>query len=448
MKLYSINCARNKFAAVFTEHFVANCVMCTIDSELEVSMFRKFWSVLVVLMACLSGVFAQENEPIPLVQGNNEFALTLYQQLAAQEGNLFVSPYSISQAFALAYAGARGATAQEIAAVMGWQDIPTSDFAATYERLNADLLARGNPARSDFNPEPSQLQLANSFWGDESYAFAPEFTSLLDAAYRAPLQVLDFVNQPEPARLTINEWVAQNTAERIQDILPQGTITPETRLVLANAIYFKDAWLNPFWEGNTAVGDFTLLDGTTVQVPLMNGGGNLPYALGRNFEAVELPYTNPDLAMLIIAPSVGDYANWESSFDPQFLDEVLANLQYRPVNLVMPKFKMEYELNLGETLVNMGMNAAFTDTADFSGMSAAGKRDLFISTALHKAFIAVDEKGTEAAAATVLVIATSSAPTDPVTLTLNRPFFYIIRDRATNSILFIGRMIDPSAAQE
>jgi serpin B len=398
---------------------------------------------LALLGGVLSVAAAQDDGGAELAQANNAFASQMFQQLrqADEQANLFFSPYSIYQALALAYQGARGTTAQEMAEALGWQDWAVNELAQGFGALNADLLARANRAEG-----VGQLRIANSLWGEQSYAFAEGFLTALEQRLGAPLRLVDFLRASEEARQTINAWVAEQTADKIQDLIPQGVVDETTRLVLANAIYFKDGWLSPFIEGATSDADFRLLDGSSVSVPMMRLSERLGYFSGEGLQAVELAYNNADFAMLLIAPPLEAYAAWEASFSADDVDSILRQMQGRKVNLGLPRFRVEGQFSLNEALQALGLTSAFdAEQADFSGMSASGQRELFISAALHKSYIDVNEEGTEAAAATGLVVGVTSAmPDQPVDLTLDRPFVFLIRDRQSGAILFMGRVLNPA----
>ena len=394
------------------------------------------------LLGSVLSAAAQEDLRPELAQANNAFAGQLFQQLsqADEQANLFFSPYSIYQALALAYQGARGTTAQEMAEALGWQDWSTDELARGLETLNSDLLARANRVES-----VSQLRIANSLWGEQSYAFAEDFLKALDERLGAPLRLMDFLRASEEARQAINAWVAEQTADKIQDLIPQNAVDSTTRLVLANAIYFKDAWLEPFIEGATSEVDFFLLDGSSVRVPMMRLSKRLGYFESDEVQAVELAYSNPDFAMLLIVPRPGAYGDWEANFSAADVKAIVSQLRGRQVNLGLPRFHLEGQFSLEDALQALGLASAFSEQADFSGMSASAQRELFISAALHKSYIDVNEEGTEAAAATGIIMGVTSAmPEQPIDLTVDRPFVFVIHDRQSGAILFMGRMLNPT----
>ncbi len=261
--------------------------------------------------------------------------------------------------------------------------------------------------------------------------------------YDAGLRLLDFAGDPEAARGIINGWVSEQTEGRIQDLLPPRTVDALTRLVLTNAVYFNAAWAEQFDPRETRDGAFYLLDGSQVTVPMMRRTANYGYVAGEGFQAVELPYDGKELAMVILLPNVGRFEEFENSLDAQGVEEILEGLAYREVALTMPRFQVESDFSLVDTLAAMGMPAAFQPgQADFSGMD--GSHDLYIGTVLHRAFVSVDESGTEAAAATAVVIGVTALPAPPVEVTVDCPFIFLIRDLRTGTILFVGRVVNPA----
>ncbi len=377
-----------------------------------------------------------------LAKGNNSFAVNLYQQLRGQDGNLFFSPYSISEALAMVYAGARGKTEQEMAQTLSYT-LPQDNLHPAFNSLDQQLKQGDNKAQT--SDQNFQLNIANSVWGQAGFPFLPGYLDILALNYGAGLRTTDFQNAPEPSRQAINQWVSQETKDKIKDILPSGSIQPSTRLVLANAIYFKAAWFNQFDEKATSKKPFTLLDGSKQDVDMMAlDGKKFNYLKEDTFQAVELPYSDGNTAMLVLLPDSGKFDQVEAALNADQLDQVMKTMSSTTVNLSMPKFQTEAEVNLTEKLPAMGMSSAFNaDQADFSGMD--GRKDLYISDVFHKAYINVDENGTEAAAATVAVVGLTAiqAPQEPVILTIDRPFIYMIYNRTTHTILFLGRVTNP-----
>jgi len=376
-----------------------------------------------------------------LVSGNNAFAFDLYQALRAEDGNLFYSPYSISLALAMTYAGARGETAQQMADTLHFV-LPQDRLHSAFNSLDIELSRRGEDAKGK-DGGGFRLNIVNAIWGQKGYHFLATFLDLLAENYGAGLRIQDFVGAPEESRITINNWVSDQTEGRIRDLIPQGVIDELTRLVLTNAIYFNAAWQYPFDEDLTSDGSFYPLDGGEVTVPMMRQTELLGYAEGDGYQAVELLYDGGELSMVILLPAPGQFEAFEGALDAQQVDGIIDRLEQRQVALTMPKFEFESSFGLKEALAEMGMPVAFSESADFSGMT--GNRDLFIADVIHKAFVSVDEAGTEAAAATAVVMALTSVPDTPVEVTVDHPFVFLIRDIETDTILFVGRIVNPSA---
>ena len=372
-----------------------------------------------------------------LVDGGNGFGLALYQVLRQEEGNLFYSPFSISLALAMAYAGARGQTEQEMAQALRFT-LPQDRLHPAFNALLLDLDRRAEEA----DDEAFQMSIANSIWGQRDYAFLQEYLDVLARNYGAGMRLADFMNAPEEARVAINDWVSEETEERIQDLIPEGVIDTLTRLVLANAIYFKASWSEQFEEGDTRPQDFHLLDGSVVSVPMMHQSATFRYGESQGVQAVELPYVGDQVAMLILMPQSGGFENFESSLTPEVLQSLIASMEPRQLALGMPKYEIRSSFGLVPALADLGMSTAFGSEADFSGID--GTRDLYISDVVHQAFVAVDEAGTEAAAATAVIIGVTSMPVAPFELTLDRPFVFLLRDVQTGAILFAGRLVNPA----
>jgi serpin B len=374
-----------------------------------------------------------------LVSGNQDFAFDLYQVISKKDGNLFFSPYSISLALAMTYAGAMGDTEREMAETLHF----TLSQEDLHEALNAlDLLLESRSEGAGDEDVGFKLNIANAIWGQEGYEFLSDFLDILAQNYGAGLRLLDYAGDPEGSRTTINDWVSDQTEGKIEDLIPPGVIDATTRLVLANAIYFKANWMHQFEERDTMDGSFTLLDGSIVQVPMMSQGETFRYTAGSGFQAIELPYVGDEMAMVIILPDEGEFEVIERGLNAAALNQILADLDFISLELTMPKFEYESEFGLSKTLIEMGMPTAFGEGADFSGMD--GTRNLYIKEVIHKAFVAVDEEGTEAAAATAVIIAEMSVMVPEIEMTIDSPFIYAIRDVETGSILFLGRVMDPS----
>ncbi len=375
-----------------------------------------------------------------LVEGNSAFAFDLYQELKDEEGNLFYSPYSISVALAMTYAGARGETEQQMAEALKFL-LEQEDLHPAFNSLDIELDERGEGAAGK-DEEGFRLNIVNAIWGQKDYAFLDEFLDVLAENYGAGLRLVDFINETEKARVTINDWVSEQTEGRIEDLIPQGVLDVMTRLVLTNAIYFNAAWEYPFQEEATYNGPFYLLDGSEVTVPLMTQTESFRYTEGNGYQAVELPYDGKELSMVILLPEEGQFEAFEGSLDADLVADIIEDLELKEVVLTMPKFEFESEFGLKPALAAMGMPVAFTEEADFSGMT--GVRDLYIAEVIHKAFVSVDEAGTEAAAATAVVMKLTAAQ-EFAEMTLDHPFIFLIRDIETGAVLFVGRVMNPGS---
>jgi len=382
-----------------------------------------------------------EAELSELVSGNSAFAFDLYQALREGDGNFFYSPYSISQALAMTYAGAHGETAQQMADTMHFV-LPQDDLHPAFNSLDIEMSQRGEGAQGK-DGEGFRLNIVNAIWGQKDYEFLPDFLDVLAENYGAGLRILDFVHAPEDSRIIINNWVSDQTEGRIEDLIPQGLIDALTRLVLTNAIYFNAAWQYPFNEDATSDASFYLLDGNTVTVPMMNQTESFGYAEGENYQVVELPYDGREISMVIFLPDDGYFASFEESLNAQRVAEIIGEIENGNIALSMPEFEFESEFSLKKALATMGMPVAFSPDADFSGMT--GNRELSIADVVHKSFVSVDEAGTEAAAATAVVMKLTAAPVTPVMVTVDRPFIFLIRDMQTGTVLFVGCVVNPSA---
>ena len=381
-----------------------------------------------------------QDDVATLVQGDNAFALDLYQSLRSEDGNLAFSPYSISLALGMAYAGARGSTETQMAQALHYT-LPQDRLHPAFNRLDQDLMEEAKPA-SD-NEQPLQLKIANAVWAEQTYSFVQAYLDLIARNYGAGVQLADFVQNYEAVRQEINDWVSKQTNEKIKDLIPQGALDKMTRMVLVNAIYFKADWLDQFDPNDTKDQPFHLLDGSQVTSKMMTNTISVPYASGDGLQAVELPYAGETAAMDIIVPDEGHFKDVEAGLDAQKFDSIINALQSTQLQVGLPKFSYRSSFSLSSSLSAMGMPAAFDgNQADFSGMT--GNRDLYISEVLHQAFVAVDEKGTEAAAATAVIMRATAAMEPPKQLTVDRPFIYVIRDLQSGQILFVGRVLDPT----
>ena len=372
-----------------------------------------------------------------LVDGNTAFAFDLYKILKDEKGNLFYSPYSISQALAMTYAGARGETEKQMAAALEFR-LAQDRLHYNFNALDVILASRGQGAAGK-DGKGFRLNIVNAIWGQQGFEFLNSYLDTLAENYGAGLRLLDFINETEPSRITINDWVSDQTEQRIKDLIPPGAIDAMTRLVLTNAIYFNAAWENQFDEKATTNGDFHVLDGSTVTVPTMHQSQSFGYASGDGYLAVELPYDGEELSMVIAMPEAGSFDSFEATLSDEKITGIINSIEPQYIMLSMPKWEYDYTLGLKDALTRLGMGQAFTASADFSGMD--GRKDLYIQDVLHKAFVSVDEAGTEAAAATAVIVGIVSLPAE---VTIDRPFIYFIRDIETGAILFVGRVIDPS----
>lgn len=378
-----------------------------------------------------------------LVAGNAAFAFDLFRLAAAGGENTLLSPYSIAAALTMTYAGARGDTAAEMRDVL---HLGLSDERVHTARNELDLRIASVPAPiPDDDREPFAIRVANSLWGQRGYPFLESFLTLLAAEYDAGMNLVDFAAAAEQARRAINAWVEDQTEGRIVDLIPEGVVTDLTRLVLVNAIWFTANWAEQFAPEDTADGPFALVDGTTVTVPVMHGSFRLPYAEGDGYVAVRLPYAG-DASMVIVLPDAGRFDEIVGGFGAADLAAVASGEADHQVDLALPSFEFRSEFALKPALRQLGMVAAFTEPslpggADLTGMTE--QRELFVHEVVHQAYIAVDEEGTEAAAATAVIIGLESMP-PPATVTVDRPFLFLIEHGGTGEILFIGQVTDPS----
>jgi serpin B len=376
-----------------------------------------------------------------LVDGNNAFAFDLYRSIRTGQGNEVFSPYSISIALAMTYAGARNETGSQMAGALHFT-IPQERLHPAFDKLDLSL-TQVNKSTSQ-SGQPLQLNIVNSLWAEQTYSFLQSFLDLLASNYGAGLQLVDFVNQPEAVRGQINQEVSDQTHQKIKDLIPEGAIDPLTRLVLVNAIYFKGDWEEKFDSNDTSDGAFHVLDGSVTQVKMMSHKfPSAPYTSGDGYKAVELSYSGGSAVMDILVPDEGKFNDFEGQLNIDKFNNILAGLQPTTLDLELPKFSFSSNSDLGGQLSTLGMTDAFDpNKADFSGMT--GNRDLFIGKVLHKAFVAVDEKGTEAAAATAVTLGATSILEQNVHLIIDRPFIFVIRDLSSRQILFLGRVVDPS----
>jgi len=386
----------------------------------------------------LARLFAAEPESagIPmraLVDANTRFAWDIYAQLREREGNLFLSPYSISIAIAMTSGGARGETLRQINDTLRFPDHLQQSARQLIDAIQGD------------GQRPFELHTANSLWGQEGYPFEQPFLELLADAYRSELFAVDFGADPEAARNTINDWVEEQTNDKIQDLIPAQLLSRLTTLVLVNAIYFKAGWRTPFNERATREEPFHLPSGDSIPVPTMHALQTLRHTSKSGFAALELPYKKDELSMLVLVPEAVDgLPALEAKMDASLLKDALESLQRKQVSVALPKFKYDAKFELADTLAAMGMpDAMKLGVADFTGITR--RDDVAISNVVHQAYVEVNEVGTEAAAATGVVLGRTAAPRTDVEFRADRPFLFLIREHATGSVLFLGRVTNPVA---
>ncbi len=371
------------------------------------------------------------------MEANTAFAVDLYAQLKTSPGNLFISPYSVSTALAMTYAGARGETERQMSHVL-YFDTAQGQVHSSFAALQNQLADAGKK-------EGIQLNVANALWAQKGHPFLPAFLNIARSEYKANVDQVDFTSEWEAARNTINRWVAQQTKDKIQDILPPGSVGSATRLVLANAIYFKGIWAKQFDKTQTSPQPFHLSSTRQADAPLMHHLDEVRYMENGEFQAVELPYKGGELSMVILLPrQIEGCGALETRLSPALLSQTLGQMTQQKVEIFLPRFKLESSFKLNDTLVAMGMSDAFGARADFSGMD--GAKDLYIDGVYHKAWGEVNEEGTEAAAATAIVmnkLAVMKPVAPPPVFRADHPFIFFIRDTRSSSLLFLGRLADP-----
>ena len=372
-----------------------------------------------------------------VVTGNTRFAFDLYARLKSADGNLFFSPYSISTCLAMTWAGARGDTESQMAGVLHFSTVQTglhSQFGTLQNQLNAVQ-----------EKKAVALSIANGLWAQKDHSFLPAFLQIAIRDYAAKVKQVDFRSAAEATRLEINDWVSGKTADRIQNLIPSGALDAMTRLVLVNAIYFKGQWATQFKASNTEPAPFKTASGQTSSAQFMNLTESFRYAEADGLQLLELPYAGGDLSMVVLLPAeTNSFKDFENSLNEEKLTGWLAQARKEKVNVFLPKFKLTQQFALADTLAAMGMTDAFTPSANFSGMD--GARDLYITAVIHKAFVEVNEEGTEAAAATGVMVG-AMAITRPISeyvFRADHPFLFLIRDVHSGSILFLGRVTDPT----
>ena len=420
-------------------------------------MMKTRWFLMLPLIAAACGESSSPSTPAPtelrsdkvrvtapaisagdaaaFANDNLAFAIHMHQALrASQPDNFIFSQTSISTALAMLYAGAETTTATEMATALHF-GLPADQLHAAFNAL--DLALTTPPAGS--SADAFRLAIANSIWLQDGFPALPSYLDTLATNYGAGMFVEDFITDPEGARHQINGWVSDRTEAQIPELFPKGAINDLTRLVLTNAVFFHGDWKTPFKHDATANAPFHALSGD-VSVATMHGAHNAALWSGAGWSAAALDYVGDTTSMILVVPDAGTFDAFEEALSADGVSAILAGAQPSGgADLIMPKFKFETGVGLNETLSALGMPEAFTDAADFSGID--GARDLAVQSVIHKAIIAVDEKGTTAAAATGISVGTTSLPP---TLVVDRPFLFFIRHNPTGAILFQGRVVDPS----
>ncbi len=396
----------------------------------------------IALLHLATGVFLLHNAdptaPVDvgvrdLVAGNNAFAFDLYEQLASKEGNLFIAPQSVSIALGMTYAGAHGDTADQMAAVM--------HFPSERDQLNRAFAALLAQLGTESGDAAQQLNIVNALWGQRGYGFLDEFLAQTRLSYGAGFREVDFRRASEQARDEINRWVAGQTQQKIQELLQAGDVDAATALVLTNAVYFKGAWAKQFDRGDTRSEPFHFGHLRELNVPLMHQLGQFAFASEPDVDILELPFDGGGLAMVVVLPKdIDGLSSLEAGLCPEALNRWVGSLRRQPVRVTIPRFTVATRVDLADELAGMGMPDAFGAEADFSGMTTAHK--LFISNVFHEARMEANEEGAEATAATAVVM--TKGP-QPAAFLADHPFVFVIRDRLSGSILFMGRVVDPSA---
>jgi len=370
-----------------------------------------------------------------VIDANNKFALDLYLKYKSKEGNLFFSPYSISSALAMTYEGAKGKTAEEMQAVLHLPESKEkirSDFVEIYNELNKE-------------DKSYKLTTANALWAQEDYPFEENYFNTVEEYYSGKVTNLNFKTDLENSRVTINNWVEDKTEDKIKDLIPKGILSDLTRLVLTNAIYFKANWSDQFDAEDTRDGKFTLIYGDKVDVKMMNKESNFNYGETNDLKILEMNYLGEDLSMLIILPNLNSPIVVEETLSKENIEKWKEDMKTEKVIVSLPKFKFETKYFMAKDLKEMGMPTAFTwPGANFTGMSSTG--ELVISEVIHQTFVEVAEYGTEAAAATAVVMEVGASPPvdQPEVFNADHPFIFIIQQKDTGNILFIGRVSDPT----
>ncbi|MFA6376014.1 MAG: serpin family protein [Candidatus Paceibacterota bacterium] len=374
------------------------------------------------------------------VNAANQFAFELYNQYKNTNDNVFFSPYSISSALEMTYEGARGATANEIQSVLHFP----ADAQARIESF-AKLYSGINPKNATY-----QLSTANALWAQKSYPFDANYAKTIETYYGGKTTNVDFVSDTETSRQTINSWVSSKTNAKIPELFAKGTLDKSTRLVLTNAVYFKGKWSAPFQKEATQEKDFTTAAQSKIKVAMMNRQDDFGYTETADYQTVELPYENNDLSMIVVLPKNGKTVSVEKNLSEAEFKRIRTSLKSTLTDVYLPKFKFDTEYNMNETLSSMGMPTAFDlDKADFTGMyeKSQANENLYIGIVVHKAYVDVNEEGTEAAAATGVGMFAATAvmdPPQPKIFNADHPFIFAIIHNQSGSILFMGKVNDPA----
>jgi serpin B len=371
-----------------------------------------------------------------LTQDDAAFAFDLLRH-AGGAHNFFMSPHSISIALGMTYGGAREQTAAQMKQALHFE-LPDERLHAAFGAL--DLALAGRSSKKVPSGHAFELHVTNSLWGQRDYVFLSLYLDLLAQNYGTGLSLLDFVTNTEGSRQAINGWVSDQTRTRIPELIPMGVIDARTLLVLTNAIYFAASWKEKFEPADTSDAPFTTLDGSTLPVPTMHHAKEHRYADGDGWQALELTYTGDDVSMLVLLPAATTFDDFRSKLDASTLAGIVAALRARFVEVSLPKFRFTTQLKVKPALLSLGMSDAFESSADFSGMD--GTRMLFIQDVVHEAFVSVDEKGTEAAAATAVVVNKRGA-LERAAFNAERPFLMLVRDNPTGAVLFAGQVTSP-----
>lgn len=402
-----------------------------------ISILSAFFMMALALTACTSSIPIEASSDVDtrdVVEGNNAFALDLYAKLKTKQGNLFLSPYSISTALAMTFAGARGDSEKQMTAVLHF--IPDNNqlhpsFGSLRAQLNA-IQGKGDV----------ELHVANALWMQDDYAFLKSFLDCIEKNYDAVMNRVNFRGASEAVRIKINRWVEEKTKDKIKDLIKPGVLDSLTRLVLTNAIYFKGNWASQFETSKTKQDTFWLDSSKSIEVSLMAQKADFRYVETESLQILELPYTGNELSMIVLLPrEIGGLDALETSLTVENLTNWLNLLKKREIRVFLPKFKMRSQFSLSQTLASMGMPDVFTSKADFSGMT--DNKNLYISAVIHQAFVDVNEEGTEAAAATAVAMTLLSMPSPPPVFRADHPFLFLILHNSSKSILFLGRIVNP-----